>query len=364
ETEKTELLNETMFRNLAHAKVMTAARADDDNSVRISGGTVQIEGVRIGDTPITEYDEIETELQTARPASDVLDLSPMQIFEEGVGAELVRDWPLDDAGNRTDGPAVDTPIRRFTGDDAAGVRIVLNWSGGLFQNNRDGELKTLYTAIRVRQRPSLDVEWEEVALLEYSEKKDYQFFRELAWTVPARGRWQIEVMRTDNPADDREMKTCRWELLQTLRPEAPVAWGGTVTKLGMRARATAQFSGQIDRLSALCSRIIPDYDAATGTWMERATSNPASAFRAALQSEALPERLRAADSAINLGRIEHWHAFCTSKGLTFNHVFEEDGLSLGDVLADLPPAGPSFMTRICRLDLGIRLPRLAHARRA
>ncbi|KAA8603208.1 hypothetical protein AL036_22490, partial [Salipiger aestuarii] len=103
-TEKTELLNETMFRNLAHAKVMTAAQADDDNSVRISGGTVQIEGVRIGDTPITEYDEIETELQTAPPASDVLDLSPMQIFEEGVGAELVRDWPLDDAGNRTDAP--------------------------------------------------------------------------------------------------------------------------------------------------------------------------------------------------------------------------------------------------------------------
>ncbi len=35
ETEKTELLNETMFRNLAHAKVMTAARADDDNTERV-----------------------------------------------------------------------------------------------------------------------------------------------------------------------------------------------------------------------------------------------------------------------------------------------------------------------------------------
>ena len=31
---------------------------------------------------------------------------------------------------------------------------------------------------------------------------------------------------------------------------------------------------------------------------------------------------------------------------------------------DLLPAGPSFITRVCRLDLGIRLPRLAQARRA
>ena len=31
---------------------------------------------------------------------------------------------------------------------------------------------------------------------------------------------------------------------------------------------------------------------------------------------------------------------------------------------DLPPAGPSFIMRGCRLDLGIRVPRLAQARRA
>ncbi|WP_370311065.1 hypothetical protein, partial [Sagittula sp.] len=35
-----------------------------------------------------------------------------------------------------------------------------------------------------------------------------------------------------------------------------------------------------------------------------------------------------------------------------------------DVGRDLPPAGPSFITRVCRLDLGIRLHRLAQARRA
>ncbi|MDO6732997.1 hypothetical protein Q4577_23620, partial [Marinovum sp. 2_MG-2023] len=31
---------------------------------------------------------------------------------------------------------------------------------------------------------------------------------------------------------------------------------------------------------------------------------------------------------------------------------------------DLPPAGPSFIMRVCRLNLGIRLPRLTQARRA
>jgi len=40
------------------------------------------------------------------------------------------------------------------------------------------------------------------------------------------------------------------------------------------------------------------------------------------------------------------------------------GYGLCSSRADLPPAGPSFITRVCMLDLGIRLRRLAQARRA
>ena len=39
-------------------------------------------------------------------------------------------------------------------------------------------------------------------------------------------------------------------------------------------------------------------------------------------------------------------------------------MAVGLTGSDLPPAGPSFITRVCRLDLGIRVPRLAQARRA
>lgn len=47
-------------------------------------------------------------------------------------------------------------------------------------------------------------------------------------------------------------------------------------------------------------------------------------------------------------------------GVTVNEVARRHGLKANDV----PPAGPSFIMRVCRLDLGNLVPRLAQARRA
>jgi len=44
--------------------------------------------------------------------------------------------------------------------------------------------------------------------------------------------------------------------------------------------------------------------------------------------------------------------------------FSADANSPWFTAGDLPPVGPSFIMRVCRLDLGILVPRLAQARRA
>jgi hypothetical protein len=52
------------------------------------------------------------------------------------------------------------------------------------------------------------------------------------------------------------------------------------------------------------------------------------------------------------------------KDLDIDSFYLLEQAAHGTAENDLPPAGPSFITRVCRLDLGIRLRRLAQARRA
>ena len=49
---------------------------------------------------------------------------------------------------------------------------------------------------------------------------------------------------------------------------------------------------------------------------------------------------------------------------TGNLIVWWGAFSIGLKATDLPPVGPSFIMRVCRLDLGILVPRLAQARRA
>ncbi|ALF02095.1 host specificity protein J [Salipiger abyssi] len=309
------------------------------------GGNVELSDIRLGDTSIDEFDEIETETHTDLPANTSLGLYPWQVVEERVGAELERPWPTDDAGERIDGPSIETPVVRSTGKDAAAASVIFWFPAGLIRYNREGDKKEYRVSVRIAQRLTSSDPWQEVTTLTFRAKKQESFFRQYTWDLPTRGRWQVQVTLMDSPGpNERYIKRLVWAALQTVRPENPIAYDGKVTKVGFRGRATAQFNGQIDNFNALCSRICPDWDHETGEWVERATSNPASYYRLALQSEANPKP--SADEDIDLEELQDWHDFCRLKDLKFDHVFEDESMTLRDVLTVIAAAGRAMPRRM------------------
>ncbi|PIL20191.1 hypothetical protein P775_11015 [Puniceibacterium antarcticum] len=302
------------------------------------GGHVALSDIRLGDTLLEEFDEVETEVQTNVSGDTLLDLYPWQIVEERFQVELVRPWPTDDAGNKVDGPSVETPIIRTTGRDAASASVIFYFPGGLIGYNSDGDKKSWGVSIRIEQRADNDDPWEEVATLSFRAKQLEAFFRQHTWNLPYRGRWKVRVIFLSDPKEaPRYTQKCAWVALQTIRPEKPIAFTGLVTKVGFRARATAQFNGQIDNFNALASRICLDWDYETEAWVERATSNPASHYRLALQSPANPKPVP--DDEIDLVQLQDWHDFCRIKDLKFDYVFEDEGSSLRDALTMITSAG-------------------------
>lgn len=302
-------------------------------------GPLQLSDFRLGETSLAQFDEVDIEVRDGRPGDAPLSLYPRQVIEEGINAELTRPMPRDDAGNILDTDAsIETPVVRTTADDAQRVTIILAWPAGLIYIDDDGDKRTEYVQIRIEQRLVNATAWQPVETLTIRARKADAFYRQHGWSLPSRGRWQIRLtMLTEEPANLGRQRRTVWIAMQSIRPEYPLNMPEPQALVALRIKATHQLSGQLDDFSALARRICLDYDAASGTWIERITSNPASLYRHVLQSPANPRPVP--DSGIDLQQLEEWHAYCRVKGLRYDRVLDDAGLKLRDVLAEIAAAG-------------------------
>lgn len=301
-------------------------------------GPVELSEFRIGETAITEYDEVESEIRLGLPGDAPITQYPYQILEESIGVEVTRPLPRNDVGEPTGGPAEETPVIRTTGADAAQASIILAWPAGLISINRKGKKHPRAVSIRIRQRLVQAEDWIDVTTLTVNAKKAEGFYRQHTWALPSRGRWQVELtMLTDETDDTSIQQRTVWAALQTIRPEQPINYPHPLALVALRVKATHQLNGALDNFSALVKRVCLDWDHTTSTWVMRATSNPASLLRFVLQCPANPKI--AADAEIDLELLADWHDFCRVRGLHYNRVLEQAGSTLRDILTEVAAAG-------------------------
>ena len=301
-------------------------------------GELDLTDFRIGETSLSEYDEVQTEVRRGIAADLPASLYPRQILEEAIGVELTRPMPRDDAGNVIDDNAsIETPVVRATAADTDTVSIILGWPGGLVFMD-EGERRTEGVDIRIEQRLAQAEEWQLVETLEIRASRSDAFYRQHTWRLPQRGKWQIRLtMMTEEPNNPGRTRTTQWVALQSLRPEYPLAVTRPMALVAMRVKATHQISGMLDNFSALASRVCLDWDSQSQTWIKRPTANPASLYRLVLQHPSNPKAV--ANSGIDLQQIQDWHDFCRQKGLAYNRVLDQTGTSLRDVLTEIAAAG-------------------------
>ncbi|WMT85557.1 phage tail protein [Pelagibacterium sp. 26DY04] len=303
-------------------------------------GPVELSNLKLGDTPIEKFDEVEYEIREGYPDDDPITLYPQQVIEEVLGVELRRDRLRNDAGTII-GTGPETPVARFTAGDATEANVILSWPSGLTDVHESGgdagELKPTTVVIRIRQRPASGGSWQEVTTLSVRAEKREGFYRSHRWALPSRGRWEIELTRVTHEAEETEIvdKTV-WLALQSFRPEKPVNFDKPLCLVSLRVKATYQLNSQLDTFNAIAERLVPDYDHTTGEWTLRKSRNPASYYRLALQGPecAFPE----ADRSLDLDQFEDFHDFCRTKGLKYDRIHEA-AASQWDALTEITGAG-------------------------
>lgn len=322
-------------------------------------GEVQIDDMRLGETSLAEFDEVETEVRYGIEGELPVSLYPRQVVEEQIGVELTRPLPRDDAGDvvqitetyvietgpfagtltRTvDAPGVETPVVRTTGADASGASVILAFPAGLVKFNDEGRKRSHTVSVRIEQRLVEAEEWQLVTTLAISAKKAEAFFRQHSWSFPSRARWQVRLtMLTDETEDSQIAQRTSWVALQTIRPEYPLNFPRPLALVAVRIKATHQLSGALDDFNCLVSRVCRDWDSASEAWVRRTSECPAAAYLEVLRHPSNPKMV--ADSGIDLDLLADWSEWCATEGLTYNAVLEDKGTTLRDVLSEIAVAG-------------------------
>jgi hypothetical protein len=303
-------------------------------------GPVVISDIRLGDTPIDNFKEVEYEVREGWPSDTPVTLYPSQVLEERLSIDLNKTY-ADTFG----------PHTRFTASDAEEASIDISFPNGLFWMHTAVSGSTSVTTplpltvtIRIRMRLNGEGAWTTVVDWPVTAftQKPYNASYRLAF--PARGRYEIEVTRLTTDLDeinawqqnDQFVSVSLWSALRSFRPEYPLNFNHPLALIAVRVRASKQLNGVIDNLNCVASRVCLDWDAGEEEWVEQETNNPASLLRYAMQGPMMAYPL--ADADIDLDLLAEWHDYCAEKGLTYNrvHDFEQ---SVFDAWSDIAAAG-------------------------
>ncbi|WP_319496330.1 hypothetical protein [uncultured Cohaesibacter sp.] len=299
-------------------------------------GVNLLDDFRLGDTSLSEYDEVEIEVREGYDNDEPLTLYPRQVLEQSVNVELVRPYPRDDDGEILKNEAtLETPVVRPTAINSYSASVILLFQGGLFRATDGGDIRSLTVEVRIRQRLFGAVDWTEVETLSITSQKRETFFRQYTWDLPTRGRYEIEITRmTDERTSAQVSDKCTLAGLQSIRPEYPINMSKPLSLVALRIKATYQLSGALDNFNARARRVMPVYS--DNTWSSGVSRNPASAMILMLKGAHNP--FPVTDEEIDYDAMADWYEWCAEKGLKFDYPLDKP-MRLGEALAAICAAG-------------------------
>ncbi|WP_412057339.1 host specificity factor TipJ family phage tail protein [Bartonella sp. DGB2] len=281
----------------------------------IGQGEYDLEQIRIEDTPLSSFEEIEYEIMPPG--------KPVTLFETDVvtvpeiaGQELLSQ---SDEGDWI-GPFVANPAQ--TKCHQLSIDIIL--PRGLYYANDNGDLSNYTIKWQIEARKIDD---QGVALGERQRLGSESFTK--ATTTPQRltydykvepGRYEVRAIRTDSKdTSTRAGHELRWAGLKAVLDEKPDF--GDITLLAMKMRATDNLSQRASRMiNCIVTRKLPIWDEATGWSAPQKTRSIAWAL-ADIARSSYGGKLD--DSRIDLAQLkildDIWHA----RGDHFDAVFDQ-----------------------------------------
>ena len=284
----------------------------------IGQGEYDLEQIRIEDTPISSFEEVQTEIV---PPGRPVTLFPTEVVSapEVAGQELVAPNLVLAGSDGCVGPFAANPVD--TTANALGIDIV--FPRGLYYANDSGGLTERTAQWQIETCP-IDSDgiatggWSVLASETYTAADNNTIRISYRYAVAA-GRYEVRAKRLDNKdTDARAGHEVRWGALRSTLTDQPDF--GAVTLLAVKMRATDNLSQRSSRLiNVIVTRKLPVWSEAGGWTAPQPTRSIAWAFADACKAE---YGAKLADSRIDLKALLALDAIWASRGDTFDAVFD------------------------------------------
>ena len=300
----------------------------------IGQGEYDLEPVRIEDTPIASFEEIETEIV---PPGESVTLFEADVVTapEIAGQELIGANDREAGDDGWIGPFTANPA----GTRATEIGIDVVMPRGLYYANDNGSFSARTVEWEVEARAVDDDgaaagEWIAVASESVTAATNTPRRKSYRYTVTA-GRYEVRLRRTnDKSGDARAGHEIRWGGLKTFLEGAPAF--GDVTLLAVRMRATDNLSQRSARMiNVIVTRRLAVWDPANGWSTPQPTRSIAWAFTDAARAY---YGAGLADARIDLAALHALDAVWQARGDRFDAVFDQ-GLTVWEALTRIARCG-------------------------
>lgn len=354
------------------ARPYTEVRGDDQflHVLLCAGdGEVAWSDIRIGETPIAQFDSVRTEIREGTPTDPPRTLFKNVVLEEDLDVSLISGSVSSLASE------LNVESRRRSERNASRLSIDLECPEGLVRHEEDGDRRPATVEVRIRYQridpvtemptgaelvpiflPPLGSNLSLVSpgVIRLSAETVRLIRRGLAWDVAQPGS-QYDVIMTPLSAtlrakDQTGIRTV-WTKLRTIVDRDPVRRKQTAT-LALEIKATDQLSGFLDQVNAITARRIPiwdpddpEADPVTGFTPPRLTESPADYFVWVCIGRGNKGRVDPA-KRVDLERMREWREWCADQEppLTFNDAIDSQA-SVKAWLGEIAKAGRASVTR-------------------
>jgi len=302
----------------------------DDQYLRIlvvwGFGPLTITNLKIGETDIANFTDVEIETVEGLSSDPALTLFPNDIFQDGFSVLLNQ---------------VDAGTIRTSQINANELSVDISFLQGLVKFVGGGQKQDVSVDVLVEYRvTSPQGAWVTAGTISTTARKNSLVRSGLRWQV-AKDQYDVRLHReTADNSESSVFDDVTWTALRTITNVDPVQVSG-LAKTALRIRATDQLNGIIDQLNGICESRVKDWNGSA--WVEQITQNPASLFREVYQGAANARPLL--DARLDLTGLQAWHDFCVTNGFTFNSVIDFE-TTVEELLNDIASAGRASPTLI------------------
>lgn len=286
---------------------------------------VVLSDFRIGTTPLASFEGVETEESSA---DGKLTLFPANVDTAAGGAlTQAAGW-----------------IQRTSSINATALAVDI--AGSLYRATQNG-IESHSVTIEIEYRAVGAGTWlpfvgaqSAITLTSDTRKALRRTWRK---TV-TKGQYEVRLRRTTaDDTDAQSVSDISWSQLRTYQPDEADYTGRK--RVALRIKASGQLQGQVQQFNALGELQCPVWNGAA--WVTQTTRNPAWQFLYFSRGKKIGD-VRAfgallADSRIDIEAIKEWGAWCTTKSLTFDAVFDQP-MTCADMLHAIARCGRAFPT--------------------